>query len=586
MSTYTTTTASLKATTANIRDLDAKSIKLNGEQIPSKVLDDRGDFVTDQDLWGTTVTTDENGVVHVSHKFLSNPNGSSAWNRSVYSVKDNKAYTSTDASGDPLCNIQTEMINDGTKMFHGSSIRSFSSDLSNLTNGKDMFSFSTSFTSFSGDLSNLINGDSMFSSTKLTSFRGDLSSLTNGNHMFSSTKLTSFNGDLSNLNNGRVMFQRTSLTFFNGDLSNLVNGDQMFCETPLTSFIGYLSSLINGSNMFRGTSLTLFNGNNMFGTTSLDPFNGDLSNLTNGYQMFRDTPLTSFSGNLSSLIYGSEMFYNTSLTSFDGDLSSLPDGESMFQSTSLTSFNSDLSSLVIGDYMFSNTHKRGYTISHYKMVDGVSKEVTEHFRAEGLTSFSGDLSSLQSGYGMFGTGGSVSYTNEEGVTETTKNITPLDEQSIMIIADTIKDLNGFTDWSDSVYEENRGYISLGYDSAVCDAAKIEEYCTEIMNKGWTVYLNGTVQTTDEGIEGIATADEDGTITVTPVPYYCKPVEVDQKNAEWTDGEKYYIIRGAQKVFGDDLSTYGMFTSIEDAAMNMGFTPYEYVEEETETVEEN
>jgi hypothetical protein len=30
----------------------------------------------------------------------------------------------------------------------------------------------------------------------------------------------------------------------------------------------------------------------------------------------------------------------------------------------------------------------------------------------------------------------------------------------------------------------------------------------------------------------------------------------------------------------------MFTSIEDAAMNMGFTPYEYVEEEIETVEEN
>jgi hypothetical protein len=74
MSKYTTTTAALKATTANIRNLDSKSIKLNGEQIPSKVLDERGDFVTDQDLWGTTITTDENGVVHVSHKFLSNPN--------------------------------------------------------------------------------------------------------------------------------------------------------------------------------------------------------------------------------------------------------------------------------------------------------------------------------------------------------------------------------------------------------------------------------------------------------------------------------------------------------------------------------
>ena len=96
----------------------------------------------------------------------------------------------------------------------------------------------------------------------------------------------------------------------------------------------------------------------------------------------------------------------------------------------------------------------------------------------------------------------------------------------------------------------------------------------------------TITWPDEGIEGAATTDENGTITVAPVPYYCKPVEVEQKEANWTDGEKYYIILGAQKIFGDDLSTYGMFTSIEDAAMNMGFTPYEYVEEETKTVEEN
>ena len=275
---------------------------------------------------------------------------------------------------------------------------------------------------------------------------------------------------------------------------------------------------------------------------------------------------------------GGSMFRNTSLTSFNSDLSSLVNGGSMFANTSLTSFNADLSSLVIGVYMFSNTHKRGYSISHYKMVDGVRTQVTEHFRAEGLTSFGGDLSSLQTGYGMFGDGSDVTYTNEEGVTETTKNITPLNEQSVMIIADTIKDLNGFTDWDSSIHSSYRGIIHIGYDSAVCDAANIEEYCTEIMNKGWTVYLNGTLQTTSDGIEGIATLAEDGTVTVAPIPYYCKPVEVEQKEANWTDGEKYYIILGAQKVFGDDLSTYGMFTSIENAAMNMGFTPYEYVEE--------
>lgn len=154
MSTYTTTTAALKATTADIRNLDAKSIKLNGESIPSKVLDERGDFVTDQDLWGTTITTNENGAVHVSHKFLNSPGYT--WNSAVKSVYDNKAYT--DDSGDPICNIQTEMIKDGTAMFQRSSLTSFNSDLSSLTKGKSMFSDCSSLTSFSGDLSNLANG--------------------------------------------------------------------------------------------------------------------------------------------------------------------------------------------------------------------------------------------------------------------------------------------------------------------------------------------------------------------------------------------------------------------------------------------
>ena len=429
---FTTRTASLRAT-----KIDTSKIILKGKNIldyisesKTKVLDDRGDFVTDQDLWGTSVTTDANGVVHVSHKFINNPNDEAAWNSSVKSVKDNKAYTSADASGEPLCNIQTEMIKDGSRMF-----------------------YCTSLASFSGDLSSLVKGSQMFSYTSLTSFSGDLSSLVNGYCMFGyNTSLTSFNGDLSNLVNGTGMFTTTSLTSFSSDLSSLVNGSEMFSKTKLTSFSGDLSNLVNGSRMFSKTK---------------------------------------------------------------------------------------------------------------------------------LTSFSGDLGSLQTGYAMFGDGSNVTYTNEEGVTETTKNITPLDEQSVMIIADTIKDLNGFTDWDTSITSSRRGKIHIGYDSTVCDAATIEEYCTEIMNKGWTVYLNGTVQTATEGIEGVATLAEDGSITSAPIPYYCKPLEVEQKEANWTDGEKYYIILGAQKVFGDDLSTYGLFTSIENAAMNMGFTSYKYVEEEEE-----
>lgn len=570
---FITNTASLKATIADIRNLDAKKIKLNGKSIPSKVIDERGDFVTDQDLWGTEVTSDENGIIHVSHKFLSNPNASSysSWNISVNSIKDNKAYTSTDATGDPLCNIQTELIKDGTAMFDSTSFALFSSDLSSLVNGDGMFTNSY-LTSFNSNLSNLVNGSYMFTCTSLTTFDCDLNSLVYGDFMFSDTPLASFNSNLDSLVNGRAMFTNTSLTSFRGGLSSLVNGNSMFSGTPLYSFDRDLSSLVEGNGMFSCTSLT--------------SFNSDLSSIVNSRNMFQNTPLTSFSSNLSNLVDGSYMFNNVPLTSFSGDLSSLVNGEGMFEGTSLTSFSSDLGDLVDGSYMFSETHKRGHYFQHYKMVDGVNTEVTKHFRSEGLTSFNGDLGSLQAGYAMFGDGTDVLYKNEEGIRETTKNITPLDEQSVMIIADTIKDLTDFTDWDSSIIDEYRSIIHIGYDSTVCDIENIEKYCTEIMNKGWTVYLNGTVQTTDAGVEGITTTDENGSVTVTPIPYYCKPVEVEQKKANWTNGDKYYIILGAQKVFGDDLSTYGMFTSIEDAAMNMGFTPYEYVEEETEEVEEN
>ena len=44
--------------------------------------------------------------------------------------------------------------------------------------------------------------------------------------------------------------------------------------------------------------------------------------------------------------------------------------------------------------------------------------------------------------------------------------------------------------------------------------------------------------------------------------------------------------GGELVFGDDLENYGQFTSIEEAAANMGFTKYPpEMPEEEEVVEE-
>jgi hypothetical protein len=74
---FTTKTASIKATHADVRKLDAKEIKINGENILDKiksskttVLDERGTNVTPYDLWGTRVETADDGTVTVYHELI------------------------------------------------------------------------------------------------------------------------------------------------------------------------------------------------------------------------------------------------------------------------------------------------------------------------------------------------------------------------------------------------------------------------------------------------------------------------------------------------------------------------------------
>lgn len=305
---YNTRTASLKATIADIRNLDAKKIDAENINLKNKNIleyieesvptithsQDTRETVYAKDLWGQWIETKDDGTIIVHDDYLSNPNSSfnSRWLENVRAIRDNKAYSgiTTDAEGNftgvsessVIANIQTEMIKDGSYMFGGSS----------------------------------------FSPFPFVSFSGDLSSLVDGNNMFYYASLESFSGDLSNLINGFGMFGNTALTSFSEDLSSLVYGTGMFHSTPLTSFSGDLSSLVDGSDMFS--------------FASLESFSGDLSSLANGSNMFASTSLTSFDGNLSNLIDGSTMFYNTSLESFSGDLSSLVNGDYMFSHCKLT----------------------------------------------------------------------------------------------------------------------------------------------------------------------------------------------------------------------------------------------------------
>lgn len=199
-----------------------------------KVVDERGDSVTANDLWGTSATLSADGTLSVVNGWVTNPNISEkiCWDPSVKSVIDNKAYTSVDGSGAVYANIQTDRIKDGSMMFYGTSLASFDSDLSSLE-----------------------NGNLMFGQTQIKDFNIDLPSLENGNEMFIHSTLTTFESTLPSLTEARMMFEHTGLVSFTCDLSALEDGYYMFASTNLASFTGDLSSLDAAFGMFNGCKL-------------------------------------------------------------------------------------------------------------------------------------------------------------------------------------------------------------------------------------------------------------------------------------------------------------------------------------------
>lgn len=202
------------------------------------------------------------------------------------------------------------------------------------------------------------------------------------------------------------------------------------------------------------------------------------------------------------------------LTSFTSDLSSMTTGCNMFfWCNGLKSFVADLSSLTDGGGMFSGCRK--------------------------LTTISSDLSSLTDGNSMF------------------MNC-KLDTPSVQNIADTINTVSNKT-------------IHIGIGNTTPNEQEETAFNT-IASKGWTVYVNGSSSSNIWNPTSLTPLD--GEETVTPIPYWAKPVPSDEENAQYVDSEgNFYNILGAQFIYGDDLSTYGMFTCEEDAAANMRLTPY-------------
>ena len=238
---YTTKTASLKAVTANVSDLDTKRLTANKIEA-NKIL-----------LNGQNITE----VIEE----VKNDSGKISPAKLVFrcELPNDKNWAIWNDQGDLLdINFSHKIVN-GSEMFATKNIRSFNFDLSSLTNGSNMFSSCFNLTTFSSDLHNLTNGNMMFNSChNLTTFSSDLSSLTNGTNMFDNcASLESFDSDLSSLTNCTDMFNNcTNLTTFNADLTSLENAGSIFrgCVN-LSSFSGKLSSIYDAGNMFMDCKL-------------------------------------------------------------------------------------------------------------------------------------------------------------------------------------------------------------------------------------------------------------------------------------------------------------------------------------------
>ena len=196
---YTTKTAFLRATKADVRTLDTKKLFIDGKNILDYISDSEFDSYDTRDpqlkndeldIWNTEISLSDNGHIEVKPFEHTNATISSTQSTTIKSavkIIDNEVLGADDAH---LMYWQTN----------------------GLTNGYFMFNQCTKLTSFSSDLSSLTNGSYMFANCfQLTSFTSDLSSLTNGNHMFIYSNFTSFNSDLSSLTNGYYMFYNCKL---------------------------------------------------------------------------------------------------------------------------------------------------------------------------------------------------------------------------------------------------------------------------------------------------------------------------------------------------------------------------------------
>lgn len=259
---YNTRTASLKATIADIRNLDAKQIKLKDKNILDYIKESEFNSYDTRDpqlkndeldIWNTEISLSEEGYIEVKpleHTYDSISSSQSTTLESAVKVIDNEVLGANDVH---IMYWQTDGLTNGQKLFlNHKSIAIFESDLLSLKEADGIFKNCRKLAIFNGNLSSLTNGANMFYSCRnLRYFTSNLSSLTNGYYMFFECYFTNFNSSLSLLTSGSNMFYACkNLKSFTSDLSSLTNGDSMFygCELNAQSVVNIIHTIKNNSD--------------------------------------------------------------------------------------------------------------------------------------------------------------------------------------------------------------------------------------------------------------------------------------------------------------------------------------------------
>lgn len=194
---YTTKTAALKATKADIRNLNVQKMTLGGKTIIDIIKQNMLKVkVADTNLTGLKAVT-ENGIVTLSDGKFEIVN---QWFEDVHIVKDNEGFN---RSGVKVLSIDTKNIT----AIHTMSIGAFSNNV------YEWYGDLSSLKSINVEDSEIPCVGPFRQNGYLKTFIGDLSSLEDGNDMFyECQELTTFIGDLSSLENGIDMFKFTALS--------------------------------------------------------------------------------------------------------------------------------------------------------------------------------------------------------------------------------------------------------------------------------------------------------------------------------------------------------------------------------------